>query len=325
MRRTVLQDSQQALGFLQAQMSTIEAEAIRIQYPDVQYPGLVPIVTGGDAWTKSITYYSIDSYGKAEWLHAQANNMPVADIDLGKHEVGVSMAGIGYRYNTEELMQASRVGINLTAERPAAARRVYEEFIDDCVITGNVEKGWYGIINQPGGLVTAVDAAAVGDINGGTDSPYWAHKTGTQVIADFNALITGMWTASKNIELADTICLPYEALLLLAQTKMEDIEMTLLEWVLKHNVYTLQTNQQLTVRGIRGLETAGDSNTGRMVAYRRDPQILRFLLPMPHQFLGVWPESPLTFLVPGIFRVGGLEIRRPGAMRYMDKIIAAPA
>jgi hypothetical protein len=55
-----------------------------------------------------------------------------------------------------------------------------------------------------------------------------------------------------------------------------------------------------------------------MVLYRRDPSVLSFYLPMPHRFMPVWQNGPLNFLVPGIFRVGGVEIRRPYSVRYQD-------
>jgi len=43
-------------------------------------------------------------------------------------------------------------------------------------------------------------------------------------------------------------------------------------------------------------------------------------IPMRHRFLPVWQTGPITFDVPGIFRTGGVEIRRPGAFRYVDGI-----
>jgi hypothetical protein len=57
-----------------------------------------------------------------------------------------------------------------------------------------------------------------------------------------------------------------------------------------------------------------------MIAYRKDPEIIKIHVPMPHRFLPVWQRGPLVYDVPGIFRTGGLEIRRPGAMRYVDGI-----
>jgi hypothetical protein len=56
------------------------------------------------------------------------------------------------------------------------------------------------------------------------------------------------------------------------------------------------------------------------VAYKRDPRVLKLHLPMRHRFLPVWQTGPITFDVPGIFRTGGTEIRRPGAVRYFDGI-----
>jgi len=55
-----------------------------------------------------------------------------------------------------------------------------------------------------------------------------------------------------------------------------------------------------------------------MVAYRRDPAVLEFHMPMPHRFMPVWQNGPINFLIPGIFRIGGIEIKRPAAIRYAD-------
>jgi hypothetical protein len=49
-----------------------------------------------------------------------------------------------------------------------------------------------------------------------------------------------------------------------------------------------------------------------MVVYRRDPQVLKLHLPMPHWFLPVFQTGPMTLDIPGIFRVGSVEVRRPG-------------
>jgi hypothetical protein len=76
----------------------------------------------------------------------------------------------------------------------------------------------------------------------------------------------------------------------------------------------------LTVRAVRGLDTAGAAGNGRVIAYRKDPDIIRMHIPMPHRFLPIWQRGPLVYDIPGIFRVGGLEIRRPAAMRYIDGV-----
>jgi hypothetical protein len=94
-----------------------------------------------------------------------------------------------------------------------------------------------------------------------------------------------------------------------------------LDYLATKNVYTQITGRPLTIRALRGLETAGQGGSGRMVAYRRDPQVLKMHIPMPHQFLPVMQTGPMVFDVPGIFRVAGLEVRRPKAVRYVDGIL----
>jgi len=41
---------------------------------------------------------------------------------------------------------------------------------------------------------------------------------------------------------------------------------------------------------------------------------------MPHRFLPVFQGGPLHWVVPGVFRLGGLDIRRPKEVRYIDGI-----
>jgi hypothetical protein len=98
---------------------------------------------------------------------------------------------------------------------------------------------------------------------------------------------------------------------------------TILDFLLTKNAYTLVTGRPLTVRAVRGLGYSAADGSGRMIAYRRDPSVLKLHLPMTHRFLPPIQTGPLVFDVPGIFRLGGLEVRRPGAIRYMDKVAAA--
>ena len=119
---------------------------------------------------------------------------------------------------------------------------------------------------------------------------------------------------------ADTILLPPGVLVGMAGRMFQGQPITLLDWIKNYNVLTVQTGRPITLAAVRGLETAGLGGISRMVAYRRDPSVLKMWIPMRHRFLDVWQRGPMIFDVPGIFRVGGLEIRMPAAMRYLDGI-----
>lgn len=317
-----LVDAQQALGFVTSQTSHIEAQVVEIKYPDIQYPALIPVDTSANEWAKSVTYFSTDKVGQAGWFHHYAKDIHIADSLRAKFEMGIEMADIGYRWSLEEIGQAMMIpGLNLSADRAGAARRAYEEFVDQIALVGDTDKNYFGITNYPG-VSTSVASVHTGTVALPGTGTSWTIKSADEILADVNDALTGMYVDSLTVELADTLLLPVRAVALIATKRLNDLaSMTVLQFLQQNNVYTFQTGRALTIRAVRGLETAGAGDTGRMVAYRRDPQVLKLHIPMTHRFLPVWQTGPLVFDVPGIFRLGGLEIRRPGAVRYVDGIL----
>lgn len=307
-------DFQQALAFLVTQATIIEPQVIEIKYPDLNYADFVPIETLGNEWAKSVTFFSIDRIGQADWFNHLAQDVPYADIMREKHEVGIEMGAVGYRYTMEELGQQMMLpGTNLTSERAMAARRAYEEFCHQTVMYGDSRKNWLGLTNHT--LPAVINAT-------GTWAAALAGTTPNvqKVLQDINGLLTNIWQTSLTVEMADTLLLPLSAITVLATTQLPATTMTVLQFIQSNNLYTLETGRALTIRAVRGLDNAGASGNGRVIAYNRDPQILKMHRPMPHRFLEARQTGPLMFDVPGIFRIAGLEIRRPGAMRYLDGV-----
>jgi len=314
MRLNVYDDPQQALGFLISQTAHIEQEVYRTQYPEILYAQLVPIDTSAGEWAKSVTYFSLDRVGQAEWLSAAATDMPYADVNRNKFEQGIEMAGIGYNYNIEEVGQAMMIpGLNLTAERADAARFAYEMFMDSHAFRGSTLKNVTGLFNNPN--VTVVAAAT-----GASSSSLWSLKTADEIIADVQLALTGVYEGSLTVEMADTVLLPIGAMQHLASIRVPNTYGNALDYLAKYNLYTYTTGAPLTIRSVLGLETAGADGGGRMIVYRKDPRVLKMHVPMPHRFLPVFQRSATIFDIPGIFRVGSVEIRRPGAVRYVDGI-----
>ena len=308
---------QTALGFVVNQAYTINATVYETVYPDYDYASLVPIDSSAPEWSGGVMTFISDTNGKAEWFKGMAKDMPLAEMARDATEKAFSMAAIGYEYDLEEVGRAQFMGMPLQAGKALAARRAYEQFMYNLTITGSTVKAYGGLVNSSG--ITGINAPA----DGTGSSPYWVNKTPDLILRDINLALTGIWTGSLQTEMADTLLLPYDAMVYLAQTRIgTNLETTLLEWVQRTNVRTLTGGGPLMIRGVRGLENQAASNQGRAVAYRRDPSVVKLHLPMPHRFLGVWQDGPLNFVVPGIFRTGGVEILRPAAFRYLDLITA---
>lgn len=303
-------DAQAALGFVISQTSHIEAQVNEIVYPDIQYPNLIPVDTSAHPFAKTVTYYSSDKFGEAKWINGNAGDIPLAGTELAKHETSVYTAGIGYGYGWEEINEAQMLGRNLAADDAMAARRAYEEMVDRVALRGDTTKNFEGLINNS--AVTA-DAALNGDWDGGT-------TTEDEILADINEALLDVASTTLYSSMADTLLLPFNKLNTLATTRLGDTTMTILEFLRQNNTYTVMSGQPLTIRGVRGLETAGATSSARMVAYRRSPQVLKLHIPMPHRFLPAFQKTPLYTEIPGVFRLGGLDIRLPKEVRYKDGI-----
>jgi hypothetical protein len=312
-------DAPRALAFLVSQQAYIEPTVYKTQYAAIRYPRLVPIERNAPEWVPSVTYFSMDQVGQAKWLTGAANDVPKADVLRRQFETTVSMAGIGYGYDLEEIGKAQLLNINLPPEKADAARRASEEFIDQVAIFGDTPKGYTGLVNSPS--VTAGSAAATGNQNGATNSTLWANKTADQILLDVNSQLIGIYNGTSQVEMADTLLLPYDQMLALSFRRIDQVNSTtILDWIRRNNIYTIETGQPLEVNGVRGLETAGAGGTARMMAYRKDPSVLKLWMPMPFRFFPAWQTGPWRFDVPGAFRIGGVDIRRPGACRYLDGI-----
>ncbi|RON88441.1 DUF2184 domain-containing protein [Pseudomonas fluorescens] len=309
MRHLQLLDAQAAMGFVISQTSYIERQVNEIVYPDIQYPGLIPVDTSAPEWIKSVTYYSSDKIGKADWINGNSDDIPLASTERSKFETSVHMAGIGYGYGLEEISQAQMLGIPLTADDANAARRAYEEMVDRVALAGDASKGFSGLFNFPG--VTA-GTAVTGN---------WVTATADQILADVNTALTVQASGTMFTAFSDTLLLPYSKFLLLATRKVNDQGLeSILTYLQKNNVYTATTGRPLLLKGLNGLDTAGAGGTARMISYRRDPSVLKMHIPMPHRFLPVYQAGPIRWEVPGIFRLGGVDIRRPAEVRYTDGI-----
>jgi hypothetical protein len=306
---------QRAMSFVISQSQRIEREVYEMRYMDLMYSQLLPIDTAGPEWLVGITYFSMDAVGAAAWFTGKADDVRHVGLTRDKMETTVAMAAIGYDYDLEEVGIAMTMGMDVRNDKANMARRGAEEFIDKVAMLGDTTKGYTGLANNAN--VTAALAPATG--TGATTT--WSTKTADNILADINGMLTGQATGTFGAEMSDTLLIPYSRMMQISTMRIDQYNtQTVLSWIMENNIYTRQTGLPLTMRGVWTLDTAGAGSTPRLVAYRRDPSVVVMYMPMPFRFLPVWQQGPMKFEVPGIFRISGVEVKRPKAMRYMDGI-----
>lgn len=295
----------QTAAWLRAQQSTLEKVAIETEFPEIQYKELVPVSRTGNEFSPSVTFYSADAVGQAEWINGNADDVPKADLDGNARIAPVYLGGIGYGYGWDEINQARLIGANLESDKAVAARRAYEERMDRVAFMGDQEKGLQGLINQPKTNVITYNGSE-------TD---WSSVGVEKLIQE---IYTAMLASGNGVRAtADTVLVPTSVYTKLASTFVGSSAKTGLEQLQAGNPFTATTGSSVTVRAVPGLDTAGPSDSPMMVAYRNNKDAVRLSLPMAHRFLPAYQAGPLRWEIPGVFRVAGVNIMRKRDVVYM--------
>jgi hypothetical protein len=287
------------LGFVVQQQAHIEAQVLERKYPAITYMNDVPVDTSANPFAKTITFFSVDKVGTAKVVNGHGDDIPLANIDLAKFDAPVHLAAIGYSFSLEEVGQAQMLGMNLDAMGADAARFAYEKFVDAAVYNGTGLPNTTGLYNSA--AVTPVAATGL-----------FSALTPDQVLTNLNTLIGGAYSTTLGIEMVNTVRLPLAVFTDLTTRRIPDTNMTVMQFLREANVYTAQTGLPLDIKGDFRLTT-------RAVAWMKDPEVLKLHLPMPLRFLPIQPRN-IEYYVPAMFRMAGLDIRRPAAVRYLDGV-----
>lgn len=310
-------DAQAALPFVVAQGRNIEAGVYARRYPTLNYNKVLPIVTEGNQWAIGTTFFTVDSAGEAKFISGAGTDMPFNKSSRDQASHDFAMIGSGWEWNLEEVNQSALYGINLPATDAASATDKIERLLNSIAFTGSTEKGWTGFANS-----SAVPRADVA-----TPGTFWPAKTIDQILTDVNEVLSRVRTQTSEVEWADSLALPPEAFRRLATIRLGsgDGVLTGLAYVKAANIYTAETDQPLNIYPVRELATASQDGGGRMVAYRKDREVVRFHLPMPRTVLQPRMKSLMGFEQGIIARTGGTEWRLPKSAAYADEVTAPPA
>jgi len=298
--------------FTSQEIAAVRGEVERIEYPELMGRVLVPTSSYGISNGKEeIEYKILDRVGRAAWVRGKSDDFPRVDVFVKTAVARFKNFGDAYGWDVQELRTAQANGIGLDVEKPAAARDAFEEFLDVVLLTGDTEVGMAGLFTQP---LTGVGAVREYTVPDGEDaSPEWDDKTGAEILLDLHALSAQVYQQSNRVERIDTLVVATTSHGSLI-TRRDDISGdTLMNIFLANDPYIKNVFQS------EKLETAGVGGTKRVVGYRRDPRVLKGLLPQDfEQFPPQWHNLKVETICMG--RTGGTVVHRPGAIIYADGV-----
>lgn len=311
-----MNELEQILHFLRATESKHRCDAgesalaarallqVKAKTYDIKYPGLkareyIPMSTDTDPGAEAIAYHQYDQYGAAKIISNNAKYLPRVDVSMAEFTSPVKTLGASYGYSWLDLKRAARAGVPLTEMRARAARRAIEQGIDDVMSVGDEPSGLEGFTNH-----SAVHIGAAGGA--------WSGRTALQNYTDLQTVYDLVNNQTKGIHQVSDIIMPVSAYNFITSQP----------WATTASDLTVKKFFEQNHPGCRlsswyRLATAGAGSTTRLIAYARDPEVVEGQLPLDFEQLP--PEAQaLEYVVNCMARVGGVQIRYPLAVEYVD-------
>lgn len=288
---------------LARQLEHVESTVYQTKYPAFKARMLIPLDTSIPSGAETVTYQMWDSFAMAKVVANAADDLPLVDVMAKEFSARVKSLGVSFTYSVQDLRAIALSGQPIDTMRAIAARRAIEAGMDEVAAFGLPEASMPGFLNHPN---VPLIAPTTGN---------WASATAEQIFADLNKLVSSMVTATRGIHMPDTMLLDTASFELLASKPVgSDFSKTILRVFLDSNVHIRNIDSWYQ------LDKANVAGTGpRAMVYARTPEVVQ--LRIPQGFEQFPPQARnLAFVIPCHSRIGGVAVRFPMAMAYMDGI-----
>lgn len=288
-------------SFFTRSLETILAKTYDIKYPALKARTFLPLNTEVDPGAETFTYRQFDMFGIAKIVSNFADDLPMVDVFGKEFSATVVSIADSYHYSIQDIRRSRMSGIDMDSKRAMAARRGIETKIDLLAALGDTNTGVKGFLNQ-----AAVPIVAF--VTGG-----WTQATSAEnMLTDLNTLVNSIVTTTKELFSPDTVILDTLSFQIVNSKRIDPtMEKSVLRSFLENNPYITSVQQW------HRCSTAGATSGRRIVAYKRDPEVLELII--PQEFEQFPPQARnLGFVIPCHARCGGVSVRYPLAMAYMD-------
>jgi hypothetical protein len=320
-------DDATGMNYLTSQLARIETSMIERYYVQPRYNAFLPVLRGTGIQWDSIRVQTSDTTGEAREIAQASDMVPYADVKTGVFDMAVSdPIAAGYQWNVLELQQSAFLRKPLDAMRAAAARRMFDNTLNQFALFGRASAVSGNPLRYPAlynGFVTPAltQGNKVTAITG-----TWNTATPLQVLNDVNKLLFAVHEASGFNAGANMLIVAPAIMNAWLQPMTTAGNQSLKSYIEQNNYTTAMLGQALTIVQGPGLENtnafdpATTLNNRRAIAYDKSPDTLEFEVTQDLQWLPPQYDE-LTVRIPGFGRcTRGVKFKRPTNYAFMDGV-----
>ena len=289
--------------FFKRQLEYIKAKTYDEVLADLKYAQLIPITSEVPQGATEMTWRSYKSYGFAKFISDYATDFPRVELGGTENTVKIKDIGVSYAYTIKDIRRAAYANIDLSSRKALAARRAIEEKLNQVAWFGDTTAGIQPFIKYPGTTQYTVPATGTGS------TTTWSTKTPDQILVDLNGIMNAVVIPTFGKETVDTILLPITQMSLIKNTRMGTYNDTTI-----YEFFT-RNNPGINLEVVREVAGAGTGGKDVFIAYKKDPDVIAFELPVAFEQLEMDKEG-MEYVTPCMASVAGTICYRPAAVAW---------
>jgi hypothetical protein len=303
------------------QLEHFFAKIYEVEYPLTKGRKLIPVDTSVPSGASAHTYRMFDEVGQAKLIASYADDLPLVNATGKEYANPVRGIGDAFFLSIQDIRASAMLGVDLDTRLANTARDVMERKLDALMASGDSTAGLGGFATNADVLTGCLNGAGV---TGGTDvtGSWVASATAAQIQADLEKIAKAIFVNTKGIH-GDpdssklTVALPTDLFAKLSSTRLDGFNMiTLREYLIEHCPFIGEIVSWSRLDAI-GKTGGASSGGGRVVVYSKDADVVQAVIPQEFEMLPMQPKA-LGYYVPCHMRFGGVTIRYPKAMQYVD-------
>ena len=302
----------QAVHFVTNNMQAIQAQIEEILYTDFRLDAFFPLVTNIPEGARTYSYRVVNKYGRGKFITNSGRDANSASVSLQNVPYSLEYGGIIPSWTLEDLRAAAFTGISLDTMTVEAGTEGCMDHIEIVGLVGDTTFGFTGLTNDAN-IPSAASAKTVANMSA---------DEMVKFVQDNVALLISQTEEvfSRVIRTGLTIYLPIAQEALIGDTKLAtDASKTVWEYVKVNNQWTRRTGQELKMETVTEMAGAGAGATDRALFGFNHNRVMEMAMPIQPRVIQTI-NTHYGVDTPMEYKVSGLNVKRPTAMRYVDSI-----
>ena len=217
--------AEDASVFFARELDFIKTQSYDVEYPEFTALKMFPISSEVNPGAETMTYYSYDKTGMAKIISNYSTDLPRADVKGKPTTVMIKSVGASYGYSVQEMRASKMAGKSLDARKAESARYSIDYILNKIAWAGDAENGLVGILSTNNDIPVFTPASTS---DGKTE---WVDKTADEILDDIRNMQKQVTRTTKGVEKPDTLILPDEVYVELANKRIEHTGISVLKYI----------------------------------------------------------------------------------------------